>query len=219
MREGALLAVTSAVSSVATVGAFALFAAVFAVVVTVVVYRRQAIRRAPRRVCFQLAERVRLRLAAALLDLGNHLMLSGEERRALRLQKKLSEPRALRLGIGAAAMRAGAKRVDDGTLEVPVGTRRQEGNPGRTLVLSCVIHEPLSRDGSAAAREEEEWAPSVFWRVVNRASEGYRGPQVMVEVPELGRALIAYHARPLRPPDAPGGRRFLDEGIHDETVA
>jgi len=217
VKEGALLGTTTAVGSVAMVTALALFA----VVCTIVVYRRQAIRSTPRRVCFELADRVRLRLAAALLDLGNHLMLSGEERRALRLRKKLSGPWARRLGIGAAAMRAGAKRVDDVTLEVPIGTRRQEGNPRRTLVLSCVIHEPPSRDGAGAAREEEEEeesAPSVFWRVVNRASPGYRGPSVTVEVPELGWALIAYHWRPLRPVDAPGGR-FFDEGVHDDTAA
>jgi hypothetical protein len=214
VREGALLGATSAVAFVAaTVGAFTLFAVVF----MVVFYRRQAIGRALREARSASAERVRLKLAALLLDLGNHLMLSGEERRALRLQKKLSSPRARRLGIKAAAMRAGARRVDDITLEIPIGTRRQEGNPGRTLVLSCVIHEPPSRDGVRAAHEEEESARSVFWRVVNKASEGYRGASVTVEVPELESALIAYDARPLRPADSAGGR-FFDEGVHDETA-
>jgi len=213
VTEEALLQATSAVVYAATLGASALFAVVF----TAVFYRRQAIRSARHRVRSELAERVRLKLAAALLDLGNHLMLSGEERRALRLQKKLSSPTARRLGIGAAAMMAGARRVDAVTLEVPIGTRRQEDNPGRELLLSCVIRESISRDGSGAVRKEQS-VPSIFWRVVNKASEGYCGPSVTVEVPELHRALITYYARPLRPADSPEGR-FLDEGVHDETSA
>ncbi|HET7270711.1 MAG TPA: hypothetical protein VFI90_06445 [Rubrobacter sp.] len=71
------------------------------------------------------------RLAAALLDLGNHLMLSAEERRAMRLRRWLSSTRARRLGVAAAAVRAEAKRLDDVTLEIPIGTRTLEGNPGR----------------------------------------------------------------------------------------
>lgn len=60
---------------------------------------------------------------------------------------------------------------------------------------------------------------SLFWRVVNRASPGHRGPSVTVEIPDLDRALISYHARPLRLPGGAIGARFLDEGTHDEPAA
>jgi len=38
----------------------------------------------------RISEAIRLRLAAALLDLGNHLMLSADERKAFRLRGWLS---------------------------------------------------------------------------------------------------------------------------------
>ncbi|MBA3491087.1 MAG: hypothetical protein H0T55_03290 [Rubrobacteraceae bacterium] len=162
----------------------------------------------------RISEAIRLRLAAALLDLGNHLMLSADERKAFRLRGWLSSARARRLGVAAAAVRAGARRFDGVTLEIPVGERTQEGNPGRTLALSCVVYEPPGR----GAGDPLEDVPSLFWRVVNRASPGHRGPSVTVEVPELHRALITYHARPLHQAESPGAR-FLDEGVHDETSA
>lgn len=155
-------------------------------------------------------ERARLRTAAALLDLGNHLMLCREERGARRLEKRLSGRRARRLGLEAAAMRLGAARTDEVTLELPVGSREQEGNPSRTLVLSCVVHHP-PREGHPKARAHD---CTRSWRVVNRPSPGYRGPSTTSEVPSLGRALLAYHARPLRPER---GGLFLDEGVHDDA--
>ena len=126
------------------------------------------------------------------------------------------------LGAGAsprgrsAATKAGAKRLDDLTLEIPLGERAQEGNPARTLVLSCVLYEPpRGRD-----REDgPEDAPYLFWRVANRVSPGHRGPTVTVEVTNLERALICYHARPLRLAGGASGVRFFDEDVHDETVA
>lgn len=149
-------------------------------------------------------ERARLRIAAALLDLGNHLMLCDEERKARRLGEKLSGRRARRLGLEAAALWSGARRTDEVTLEIPVGSREQEGNPSRTLVISCVVHHPprgeypTARDGDC----------TLSWRVVNRPSSGYRGPSTTCEVSSLERALVAYHARPLRPSGQ--GRRFFD---------
>jgi hypothetical protein len=65
----------------------------------------------------KISEAVRLRLAAALLDLGNHLMLSAEERRTFRLRKSLSSARARRLGLYIAAVKAGARRLDEVILE------------------------------------------------------------------------------------------------------
>lgn len=153
-------------------------------------------------------ERARLRIAAALLDLGNHLMLCDEERRARRLARRLSGRAARRLGLEAAALRLGARRADEVTLELPVGSREQEGNPTRTLVISCVVHHhprgehPTARDGGC----------TLSWRVANRPSPGYRGPWSMCEVPSLERALLAYHARPLRPLSR--GGRFFDEDVH-----
>ena len=85
-------------------------------------------------------ERARLRTAASLLDLGNHLMLCDEERKARRLQRRLSGCRARLFGLEAAALRLGAKQTDEVTLELPVGSREQEGNPSRTLAISCVVH-------------------------------------------------------------------------------
>jgi len=60
---------------------------------------------------------------------------------------------------------------------------------------------------------------SLFWRVVNRASPGRRGPSVTVDVPDLDRALIAYHAPPLRLAGEEVGARFFDEGTHDGSAA
>ena len=155
-------------------------------------------------------ERARLRTAAALIDLGNHLMLCREERRARRLEKRLSGQRARRLGLEAAALRLGAARADEVTLELPIGSRAQEGNPSRTLALSCVVHHP-PQEGHPEARAHD---CTRSWRVVNRPSPGYRGPSTTSEVPSLGRALLAYHARPLRPER---GGRSLDEGVHDDV--
>ena len=172
---------------------------------------------APSRAMAKTSEAVRLRLAAALLDLGNHLMLPAEERKAFGLRKRLSSGRARRLGLAAAAVRAGARRLDDVTLEIAIGESPQEGNPKRTLALSCVVYGPIDPDGVTGD------APCLFWRVANRPSPGYRGPSVTVEVPDLERALLSYHARPLRlAGGAKGGAtgtRFFDEGVHDETVA
>jgi hypothetical protein len=165
--------------------------------------RRRAMAEALVRARYRLAERARLRLAAVLLDLGDHLMLCGEERRARRLQKKLSGRRARRLGLKAVALRLGARRADEVTLEIPVGAREQEGNTTRTLALSCVLYGLPGED------------PRVCWRVVNRPSPGYRGSSVTVEVPTLERALITYHARSLLPPEH--GGRFFDEDVHNDV--
>ena len=95
---------------------------------------------APDRSLAKISEVVRLRLAAALLDLGNHLMLSAEEHRAFRLRSSFTSARARRLGVAAAAVGAGARRLDEVTLEIPIGERAQEGHPKRTLALSCVVY-------------------------------------------------------------------------------
>lgn len=153
-------------------------------------------------------ERVRLRIAAALLDLGGYLMLCDEERNARRLEKRLSGRRAWRLGLEATALRLGARQADEVTLELPVGSREQEGNPSRTLVLSCVVHHPPRGEYPGA----QDGDCTLSWRVVNRPSPGYRGPSTMCEVPSLGRALVAYHAQPLRPLSK--GGRFFDEDVH-----
>lgn len=156
-------------------------------------------------------ERARLRIAAALLDLGNHLMLCDEERRARRLEKRLSGHAAGRLGLEAAALRSGARRADEVTLELPVGSREQEGNPARTLAISCVVHHPPRGECPAADGPRRAGDRALSWRVVNRPSPGHRGPATTCEVPSLERALVAYHARPLH---LGRGGRFLDEGIH-----
>jgi hypothetical protein len=153
-------------------------------------------------------ERARLRIAAALLDLGNHLMLCDEEREARRLERRLSGRRTRRLGLEAAALRLGARRADEVTLELPVGSREQEGNPTRTPAISYVVHHP-PRVGYPAARGGD---CTLSWRVVNGPSPGYRGPSTMCEVSSLERALVAYHARPLRPLSK--GGRFFDEDVH-----
>lgn len=152
-------------------------------------------------------ERARLRVAAALLDLGGHLMLCDEERKARRLEKRLSGCLARQLGLEATALRLGARRADEVTLEIPVGSREQEGNPTRTLVISCLVHHP-PRGGYPTA---QAYDCKSSWRVVNRPSSGYRGPSTTCEAPSLERALLAYHARPLHPER---GGRFFDEGLH-----
>src|SRR5215203_3601721 len=55
----------------------------------------QALVAAPGCAPTRISEAIRLRLAAALLDLGNHLMLSADERKAFRLRGWLSSARAL----------------------------------------------------------------------------------------------------------------------------
>ena len=100
------------------------------------------------------------------------------------------------------------------TLEIAIGERRQEGNPKRTLALSCVVYESPGHHAS----DPPEDVPALFWRVVNRASPGHRGPSVTVDVPDLDRALISYHARPLRLAGGTTGTRFFDEGTHDEPA-
>ena len=166
----------------------------------------------------RLVEGARLRLAAALLDLGHYLMLCDEERRARGIVKKLSGRNKLRpwlrprLDLEAAAIRAGARRADEVTLEIPVGSRVQEGNPGRTLALSCVVHHP-PRDGQTLENSSQGDDCTLMWRVTNRPSEGYQGPSVTSDLPSLERALIAYHARPIT-----RGGRFLDEGVHEAAT-
>jgi hypothetical protein len=170
---------------------------------------------APARIFAGVSERTRLWLAATLLDLGNHLMLSAEERRAYRLRRRLTSPRARRLGAAAAALRAGARRLDDVALEIPIGERPQEGNPRRTLALSCVVYESPGHYAS----DPPEVGGSLFWRVVNRPPPGHRGPSVTVDVPDLDRALISYYARPLRLAGGAIGARFFDEGTHEGPAA
>ena len=175
------------------------------------VRRRERLRRWAYGLIRRARERARLRIAAALLDLGNHLMLCDEERKARRLEKKLRGCRARRLGLEAAALRSGARRADEVTLEFPVGSREQEGNPTGTLAISCVVHHP-PRGEYPAAQDRDR---TLSWRVVNRPSPGYRGPSATCEVPSLERALLAYHARPLRP--LRQGGRFFDEGVHHDA--
>ena len=175
------------------------------------VRRRERLRKWARRLLGRARERAGLRIAASLLDLGNHLMLCDEERRARRLEKKLSGRRGLRLGLEAVALRSGARQADEDKIEIPVGSREQEGNPVRTLAISCVVHHPPRGEYPAA----QDWGCTLTWRVVNRPSPGYRGPSTMCEVPSLERALVAYHARPLRPSSK--GGCFFDEDVHRAT--
>jgi hypothetical protein len=114
-----------------------------------------------------------------------------------------------------AAAKAGARRLDEVTLEIPIGERAQEGNANRTLALSCVVYGTPDRGPS----DPPEDAPFLFWRVVNRPSPGQRGPSVTVDVPDLDRALISYHARPLRIAGGATGACFSDEGTHDGPAA
>ena len=180
---------------------------------SLVVHRGNSLRRWAYGLTGRVRERARLRVAAALLDLGNHLMLCDEERKARRLEKRLFGGRATRRhGLEAAALRSGAKRADEVTLEIPVGAREQEGNPTRTLVISCVVHHPPPGEQPTAEGRGRARDCTSSWRVVNRPSPGYRGPWSTVEVPSLERALLAYHARPLRP--LRQGGRFFDEDVH-----
>jgi hypothetical protein len=185
-----------------------------ACVAAVVLARSTTPATAPDRSLVKNPEAARLMLAAALLDLGNHLMLSAEERRAFRLRKWLSSARARRLGLYVAAVKAGARRLDEVILEIPIGERAQEGNPKRTLALSCVVYGPSDRGAS----DPPEDVPALFWRVANRLSPGQHGPSVTVDVPDLQRALISYHARPLRFAGGATGAHFFDEGTHDEPA-
>ena len=179
---------------------------------SLVVHRGNSLRRWAYGLTGRVRERARLRVAAALLDLGNHLMLCDEERKARRLEKRLFGGRATRRhGLEAAALRSGARRADEVTLEFPVGSREQEGNPTGTLAISCVVHHP-PRGEYPAAQDRDR---TLSWRVVNRPSPGYRGPSATCEVPSLERALLAYHARPLRP--LRQGGRFFDEGVHHDA--
>ena len=186
-------------------------AVIAAVALAVALGATIAVAAAPTPVRAKLSEAVRLRLAAALLDLGNYLMLSAEERRAFRLRKTLSSARARRLGLYVVAVKAGARRLDDVTLEIPIGERPQEGNPKRTLALSCVVYGTPDRGASDRPKD----VPALFWRVANGPSSGHRGPSVTVDVPDLERALISYYARPLRLAGGAIGASFFDEGTHD----
>ena len=138
-------------------------------------------------------------------------MLCAEERRALRLRKRLSSARAHRLRLYVAAAKAGARRLDEVTLEIPIGERAQEGNANRTLALSCVVYGTPDRGAS----DRPEDVPALFWRVANGPSSGHRGPSVTVDVTDLDRALISYHAYPLRLAGGAIGARFFDEDTHD----
>jgi hypothetical protein len=160
----------------------------------------------------KLSERAKLRLAAALLDLGNHLMLCDEERRGRRVRGCAG--RALRGGRDPvrALRRFGGSWTDEVTFEVPIGSRPQEGNPARTLHLSCAVSRPPDDGLLGGVRGEADGGAVVAWRVTNRPSEGGVGPISYSEVPDLERALISYHAPAIAP--AAGGR-FFDEGVHD----
>jgi hypothetical protein len=120
--------------------------------------------------------------------------------------------------LHGAAVKAGARRLDEVTLEIAIGERPQEGNPKRTLALSCIVYE--SPDHHASDPPED--VPALFWRVANRPSPRHRGPSVTVDVPDLDRAIIAYHARPLRlaggATGGANGARFFEEGTHDKSV-
>lgn len=157
-------------------------------------------------------ERARLRVAAALLDLGNHLMLCDEERCARRLQRLIG--RTMRKGRQPEDVlrRFGGARTDEVTFEAIIGSRPQEGNPTRTLRLSCTVSR-LPAD-ALGPRDRE---PAVAWRVTNRPSEGHTGPISFTQVPDLERALISYHASALLSPAA--GGRFFDEGVHEHSAA
>lgn len=160
----------------------------------------------------RLSERARLRLAAALLDLGGHLMLCDEERRGRRV--RACAARALRGGHDPvrALRRFGGSWTDEVTFEVPIGSRPQEGNPARTLHLSCAVSRPPDDGLLGGVRGAADGGAAVAWRVTNRPSDGRVGPISYSEVPDLERALISYHAPAISP--AAGGR-FFDEGVHD----
>ena len=155
---------------------------------------RRRVARAIARARKRLAERARLRFAAALLDLGNHLMLCDEERRARRLSRVLEKARRRGSDPEDVLRRFGGSRTDDVTFEAPIGSRPHEGNPSRVLEISCA----LSRPPAGACGSE----PVVAWRVTNRPSEGRPGPVSYSEVPDLERALLSYYAPPLARPAA-----------------
>ena len=150
---------------------------------------RRRLARAITRARKRLAERARLRLAAALLDLGNHLMLCDEERRARRVRGSID--RSLRRGQDPerALARLGGSWTDEVTFTVPIGLRAQDGDPSRTLDLSCTVCRPPDAGFGSAAGE-----PTVAWRVTARPSAGRRGPISYSEVPDLERALLSYYA-------------------------
>jgi len=50
-------------------------------------------------------------------------MLFADERKAFRLRGWLPSARARRRRVAAAAVRAGARRLDEVTLEIPIGER------------------------------------------------------------------------------------------------
>ena len=160
---------------------------------------RRRIARAIARARKRLTERARLRLAAALLDLGNHLMLCDEERRARRLSRVLEKARRRGSDPEDALRRFGGSRTDDVTFEAPIGSRPHEGNPSRTLEISCALSRPAKLADALGAGVSE---PVIAWRVTNRPSGGRPGPVSYSEVPDLERALLCYYAPPPAKPAA-----------------
>ncbi len=163
----------------------------------------RAVSGALRRRWARISERLRLRVAAALLDAGNHLMLSDDERRALRVEKKLRAavsrgPRRARrqaLRLGAEAWR-GSESEDFEVLCVPVGARPEAGGL-RQLSLSCVLYPPFDP-------YDERGGCHFVWRVANGpapdpSGRPGRGPTSYCEVPTLHQALVSYFAPPVRP--------------------
>ena len=164
---------------------------------------RRRLARAIARARKRLAERARLRLAAALLDLGNHLMLCDEERRARRLGRVLEKARHRGRDPEDVLRRFGGSRTDDVTFEAPIGSRPHEGNPSRVLEISCALSRPPADAPGAGVSE-----PAVAWRVTNRPSGRRPGPVSYSEVPDLERALLSYYApSPARPGDSSAGVR------------
>ena len=160
---------------------------------------RRRVAHATTRARERLAEGARLRLAAALLDLGNHLMLCDEERRARRLSRVLEKARRRGSDPEDALRRFGGSRTDDVTFEAPIGSRPHEGDPARTLEISCALSRPAKLADALGARVPE---PAVAWRVTNRPSGGRPGTVSYSEVPDLERALLSYYAPPLAKPAA-----------------
>ena len=166
---------------------------------------RGRVARAITRARKRLAERARLRLAAALLDLGNHLMLCDEERRARRLRGLLEKAGRRGYDPEDVLRRFGGSQTDDVTFEAPIGSRTHEGDPSRTLEISCVLSRPAKPAGALGARVPE---PAVAWRVTNRPSGGRPGAVSYSEVPDLERALLSYYAPPpAHPVDSSAGVR------------
>ena len=152
---------------------------------------RRRLVRAIARARKRLAERARLRLAAALLDLGNHLMLCDEERRARRLGGLLEKARRRGHDPETVLRRFGGSQTDEVTFEAPIGSRPHEADPARTLEISCALSRPAKLADALGAGVPE---PAVAWRVTNRPSEGRPGPVSYSEVPNLERALLSYYA-------------------------